>query len=131
MNLKHLVEAIQHQHYFEAKAEAEAEVKALKDAAIVVARAKARTDGEALKETEAQIKVREHRAEKSVKDPKLGRTLGYAETVPTRKWCERMVKKHVKAARADNAGNRRAFRDDLLARVKSDSDKQGKKKVKP
>lgn len=128
MNLKHLVEAVQHQHYFEAKAEADAELKALKDAAVEVARAKARTDGEALELSEAQIKIREHRAGKAVQDPKLDRDLDGA--VPTRAWCERMVKKHAKAAREENAGDRRAFRDDLLARVKADPDIKDKKPKK-
>lgn len=50
------------------------------------------------------------------------------DDVPERAWCERLARKHMKAARAAHGNNRRAFRDDLLSRVKKDKDTKGKKK---
>ena len=104
MNLKHLAEAIQHQHYFEAHADAEAEAETASASATAAARA---VNPEA-----AAVKVKAR---------------DITNEVPTRAWCERIAKKHVKAARGKAGSKLSDLLPELLGRVKADPDTQGKR----
>ena len=104
MNLKHLAQAIQNQHYFEAHADAVSEAKTASASATATARA----------------------ANPFAKEVKV-KARDITNEVPTRAWCERIAKKHVKAAR-NKAGRKKSdFLLELLDLVKKDPDKKGKK----